>query len=281
MKKFALIISLIFILSSLQFAQDIPNAGFESWIDENTPQSWNTNNLPSAWITVSRSTTAYDGSYAIQMKIAESSGFPIPPVLTSTFPVSQAYTAIHGYYQFHPVGPDMIFSIYAYYFYENKLNYGGSIDLDAEALTYTSFSFDLNTDNSDTPDSIWIQFEIAGSSVSNYGIGTYALIDQLVFDQATEVKSIIQVPNGYSLNQNYPNPFNPLTTIEYSIPKTSHVDLRVFDVLGNEVATLVNEYRPIGIYEVEFEATSLSSGVYFYKLQAGEYVGTKKMILMR
>jgi len=281
MKKFALIISLIFILSSLQFAQDIPNAGFESWIDENTPQSWNTNNLPSAWITVSRSTTAYEGSYAIQMKIAESSGFPIPPVLTSTFPVSQAYTAIHGYYQFHPVGPDMIFSIYAYYFYENKLNYGGSIDLDAEALTYTSFSFDLNTDNSDTPDSIWIQFEIAGSSVSNYGIGTYALIDQLIFDQATGVKSIKQVPDGYSLNQNYPNPFNPLTTIEYSIPKTSYVELKVFDVLGNEVATLVNEELSAGFYKAVFSDSNLASGLYIARIIAGNYSNSIKMNLVK
>jgi endonuclease/exonuclease/phosphatase family metal-dependent hydrolase len=88
-------------------------------------------------------------------------------------------------------------------------------------------------------------------------------------------------PIDFNLEQNYPNPFNPNTKIKYSVSEQSFVTMNVYDVLGNEVATLVNEYRPTGIYEVEFEATSLSSGVYFYKLQAGEYVVTKKMILMR
>lgn len=85
----------------------------------------------------------------------------------------------------------------------------------------------------------------------------------------------------YSLFQNYPNPFNPLTVVKYSIPKQSHVNLKVFDVLGSEVATLVKRELPQGSYEVEFKGNELSSGIYFYRIQAGDFVEVKKMVLMK
>ncbi|MCW8803304.1 MAG: immune inhibitor A, partial [Ignavibacteriaceae bacterium] len=93
----------------------------------------------------------------------------------------------------------------------------------------------------------------------------------------------------FSLGQNYPNPFNPSTKIKYSIPsviaseakQSQFVSLKVFDVLGNEVATIVNEEKPAGSYEVEFNSSGLSSGIYFYKLQAGSFIETKKMILLK
>jgi photosystem II stability/assembly factor-like uncharacterized protein len=88
-------------------------------------------------------------------------------------------------------------------------------------------------------------------------------------------------PSEYALFQNYPNPFNPSTTIRYSIPNSEFVTLRVYDVLGIEVATLVNEDKSTGSYEIHFNATELSSGVYFYKLQAGNFVETKKMLLLK
>ena len=85
----------------------------------------------------------------------------------------------------------------------------------------------------------------------------------------------------FLLKQNYPNPFNPSTTINYSVPELSNVVIKVYDVLGKETATLVNEQKPAGSYEVEFDASNLVSGVYLYKLQAGSFVETKKMILMK
>ena len=87
--------------------------------------------------------------------------------------------------------------------------------------------------------------------------------------------------NGFVLYQNYPNPFNPSTTIRYSIPEASFATLKVYDILGNEVATLVNEEKSVGSYEVNFEAKRLSSGIYFYKLQTGSFVETQKMILTK
>ncbi|MBM2840398.1 MAG: repeat protein, partial [Bacteroidetes bacterium] len=89
------------------------------------------------------------------------------------------------------------------------------------------------------------------------------------------------VPLSYSLSQNYPNPFNPTTAISYQLTATSFVSLKVFDVLGREVATLVNKENKPGSYTVTFSGSNLSSGVYFYRLQAGEFVATKKLMLLR
>jgi acetyl esterase/lipase len=88
-------------------------------------------------------------------------------------------------------------------------------------------------------------------------------------------------PLKFTLSQNYPNPFNPTTTIKYELPKSSVVRLSVYDILGREVAVLVNESRNAGGYEVKFDASGLSSGVYCYRLQAGNFVQTKKLLLLR
>jgi len=87
--------------------------------------------------------------------------------------------------------------------------------------------------------------------------------------------------SSFTLKQNYPNPFNPSTTIKYSVSISEFLTLKVYDLLGREVATLIDEYKPAGSYEVEFEVSELSSGIYFYRLQAGSFVETKKMILLR
>jgi len=85
----------------------------------------------------------------------------------------------------------------------------------------------------------------------------------------------------FSLSQNYPNPFNPNTKIKYQIPELSFINIKVYDVLGIEVATLVNEQKPAGEYEVEFSGNGLTSGIYFYQIKAGDFIQTKKMILLR
>ncbi len=89
------------------------------------------------------------------------------------------------------------------------------------------------------------------------------------------------LPSGFSLSQNYPNPFNPVTNIHYVVGSRQSVTLKVYDLLGNEVAVLVNEVEPAGEYEVEFSAISLPSGIYFYRLQAGNFIETNKMILLK
>ena len=88
-------------------------------------------------------------------------------------------------------------------------------------------------------------------------------------------------PESFKLFQNYPNPFNPGTIINYTLPNSGNVTLKIYNILGDEVATLINEVKPAGNYEVEFNANGLASGIYFYQLKAGEFVQTKKMILMK
>ncbi len=101
------------------------------------------------------------------------------------------------------------------------------------------------------------------------------------FSGINRVEDAAALPSGFILAQNYPNPFNPTTKIKYSIPEVSQTSLKVYDILGNEVAALVNQEKPAGTYEVEFNASSLSSGVYFYKLKSGSFISTKKMIVLK
>jgi hypothetical protein len=100
--------------------------------------------------------------------------------------------------------------------------------------------------------------------------------------RVTSVESEKQVvPAGFSLFQNYPNPFNPSTVISYQLLVNSHATLKVYDVLGREVVTLVNEQKSAGVYQVTFDAHLLPSGVYFYRLQAGSYLETRKLVMLR
>jgi len=116
------------------------------------------------------------------------------------------------------------------------------------------------------------------------GIYLYRL-KQVDLDGSTSYSNEIHVktvsPLVFNLFQNYPNPFNPVTTITFSIPQDGKVELKVYDVLGNEVATLVNEYREAGSYKVGFNGSTLSSGIYFYTLSAGSFIETKKLAILK
>lgn len=94
-------------------------------------------------------------------------------------------------------------------------------------------------------------------------------------------KNNTTIPTEYALSQNYPNPFNPSTVISYQLPEAGNVTLKVYDVLGNEVAALVNEFQQAGTHKAKFANTQLTSGIYFYKLQAGTFTATKKMMLVK
>jgi hypothetical protein len=114
--------------------------------------------------------------------------------------------------------------------------------------------------------------------LSEYESGLSILRNDLILDINQNINQQIKI---YTLSQNYPNPFNPNTLISYRLPVTSNVTLKVYDVLGNEIATLVNEEKQPGAYEVEFDATDLTSGIYFYQLKAGNYLETRKMVMLK
>ena len=99
------------------------------------------------------------------------------------------------------------------------------------------------------------------------------------YDLQNEV--VIGIPEKFSLSQNYPNPFNPRTTINYEIPVANHVTIIVYDIMGKEVATLVNQLKDAGYYSVTLDGSNFASGQYFYKLQAGDFSQVNRMILLK
>ncbi|NNL22297.1 MAG: T9SS type A sorting domain-containing protein [Ignavibacteriaceae bacterium] len=119
---------------------------------------------------------------------------------------------------------------------------------------------------------------VAGTSLEDLQANAQDAIDYWLI---VPVEDATLTTQDFSLLQNYPNPFNPSTRITYSIPQTSKVVIKVFDVLGNEIETLINEQKPAGTYEITWYAEGLPSGVYFYQLQTNEFVETKKMILLK
>lgn len=144
--------------------------------------------------------------------------------------------------------------------------YGGSLD-------------DLAFSGQQTSDGGYI----AAGSTYSYGNGQddFYLI-KLSSDGPEEIKNIGHYnPDNFLLMQNYPNPFNPATKIKYHIPELSYVTLKVYDVLGNEIETLVNEEKPEGSYEIDFNAADISSGMYFYQLKAVDHIETMKMLLIK
>ncbi len=130
-----------------------------------------------------------------------------------------------------------------------------------------------------TPDGNYLFFAIMNNTVST----VYWTSAQFINDLVTDVDgSVSELPDAIKLYQNYPNPFNPSTTIKYLIPEESKVMLEVFNILGNRIITLVDELKPPGNYEVKFDASSLSSGMYFYRLQSSTGVSvTKKLVLQK
>jgi hypothetical protein len=121
-----------------------------------------------------------------------------------------------------------------------------------------------------------------GRSIQHASITTLDMFTVGTFTNLTDVEeSPMDVPVEFSLKQNYPNPFNPSTTIRYELPKASHVTLTVYDLLGREVATLVNDVEEPGYKSVQWDASRFSSGVYFCRLTAGEFIQTRKLLLVR
>jgi hypothetical protein len=152
--------------------------------------------------------------------------------------------------------------------YKRKYNYNGLLFVDytlvsGVGLEHILTGYDFGTD----------VYDMKGFIIDGIIYGDTTLTD---IDDNT-----LALPTEFILSQNYPNPFNPITKISWQSPVSSHQTLKVYDVLGNEVATLVNEYRNAGSSEVDFNASKLSNGIYFYRLTAGSFVQTKKMILIK
>jgi hypothetical protein len=162
---------------------------------------------------------------------------------------------------------------------ESKTYFNGALISQSSQLSFSWIAKDAGI----------LQVDIDTSSGNSGTVAlTYAELTQFTSAPSAVNENAANAPSSFLLYQNYPNPFNPSTKILYTIPaagSNNHVTLKVYDILGNEIATLVNEVKPAGTYDVEFSSESngkyLPSGIYFYKLTAGSFVQTKKMILLK
>ncbi len=163
------------------------------------------------------------------------------------------------------------------------------LKIEVRTINATTVRFWCYFDNQQLTNSP-LERSTTGNTTGSFGLysfqqsatGLAAYFDNIVVTQlATSVEDKDNIPVDFSLSQNYPNPFNPSTVINYQLASGGFVSLKVYDVLGKEVAALVNEYKPAGVYAETLNATSLPSGVYFYSLRTGSYNLTKKMVLAK
>jgi hypothetical protein len=282
------IVTIFFLLFFVQttFAQ-IPNAGFENWTG-GEPDGWWTSNEP-GYINVTQSVTSHSGSKALRGEvISYGGGYVLLPNIqigqqsVPGFAYNQRPVSFTGYYQFYPFsGSNDLFYLNVYLCKGGvDVAYATSFSL-AAASSYTQFSIPFTYFSSEIPDTCKIDIVIMGFGVNAHE-GSYFLLDDLAFSPSTGVKDYTTfLPEEIKLLQNYPNPFNPSTYIPFTLLKGGYVKIRVFNILGKEVATLLNGYKAQGKYVEKFNASNLASGVYFYRLDVENYSEMKQMLLIK
>jgi hypothetical protein len=279
--KISTLFKLLFLIITTSIYAQIPNNSFENWANGD-PVGWST--LDILGDAVSQSSDSHSGSSAAKLEIINFNNTAIPPYLSSSyFPITQNYGSLNGYYKFAPVDGNEELSIVVVIYGGGTYIGGGAVNIHDAVSSYTQFVVPIYYVPGTTADSAAITFAVADTSENDAGIGSYALIDDIGFGGAVGVedRNNSTALNKFELEQNYPNPFNPSTNISYRINKAGNVSLKVYNVLGNEVATLVDEYKPAGSYTIKFNASNISSGIYFYKLTAGNYSEIKKMTLLK
>jgi hypothetical protein len=288
MKKNMLSVFLLILFSSLAFAQ-IPNAGFESWTNSE-PDGWITNNIPPTLSTVLQSSDGHTGSSAVKLVFGSFLTLPWGANLYTGdaqtdnigFPVSEQYGSLRGFYKLDS-SPNKILTITVTLKKDgNYITAGGADAFGGSVPNYTEFIIPMTYLTGDIPDTAIITISYYDTS-ETWTAGGGAYVDDLSFGDFVEVREITetQAPSTYRLFQNYPNPFNPETKIEYSIPEESFVNLKVYNVIGQEVATLVNQHQKAGTYRADFNAEEMQSGIYIVKLTANKFTKSIKMTLLK
>ena len=288
------IVTIIFFcfIAHVAFAQ-IPNAGFENWTG-GEPDGWVSANINGFVTVVTQSATSRSGSSALRGDVETFYTSVIPPTIQTGkdargFAYSQRPVSVTGYFQFFPAASS------GDRFYVDAVLYKrgvgdssvavGAVAISAETSSYTQFTATFAYQTADVPDTCVIQISIVGPGTGTAAtphVGSYYLLDDLAFSGSTDVGNQGSlIPTETNLKQNYPNPFNPSTTISYSLSKASYVKLRIYNILGKELTTLVSGFQSAGNHSVQFLALNLASGVYFYRLEAEGYTAMKQMLLVK
>jgi hypothetical protein len=282
MPRTLLLLVFIVIHAQTAFTQTIPNAGFEDWMDGN-PVGWWTNNIPGLIVPIVETSIAHDGSSAVLGTVVEYSGNGFTPIMGAGlngagFPINSRPEALHGWYMFQSDSGDNFSATVA--LVKNRQAVGAGLFYDPTVRTvYTEFVVNITYISPEIPDTANILFLIANSPEVH--IGSTFTLDDLSFGMATGVEDTPLPEGSFALEQNYPNPFNPTTRIPFEIGEEGHVTLRVYNLLGQELATLVDERMPPGRYRAEFDASVLPAGMYLYRLQTDGHTATRKMMLVK
>lgn len=275
---------LVLIIISAPLYPQVPNSGFEQW-DQGEPIDWITSN---EWFlnTVSQTASSRSGLSALKLQTLSMNEFLIPAIVSAGtdgygFPISQRHEQLSFYYKFNKTVST------AYLYIAVGLKKSGET-IGAEFITITDAADDFVAMNipitylsNEVPDSATIVLQVADQVSDTSASGSYAVIDDISFNAVSDVEEDNLKLSDFILAQNYPNPFNPSTIISWQSPRGSWQTIKVYDLLGRVVATLVDEYKPAGSYAVDFDASKLSSGVYLYRLQAGNNIQTRKMALIK
>ncbi len=296
MKKFNLFLISLAILSFTAQAQ-ILNPSFESW-ESDSPTNWT--EMIFLAKNVTQVSDAHHGSYAVQMEIVNYFNLPFPSLLISVddnspstpgHPVPAKYTKLKGYFKLDLKG-SALFGISILMYDENGLAIGGgALNLNNSSANWIPIEVPIEYYDDKVPSNVYIQFALADSSDGDGDlttIGSTVKIDHLSLEGAvTSVALNENAPLAFALDQNYPNPFNPSTTIRYSIPNESEVSLSVYNALGAKVDELYSGAQTAGNFEVNWNASNFTSGVYFLRMNAvslqesKRFTDVKKLILLK
>lgn len=270
-----------------QCPAQVPNAGFETWSGTD-PEGWATSNAPPLYTNVTPSGIAHGGSSAARGEVVLVSTFTIQPVLQSGpegegFAYAQRPAAFTGYYQFFPQQGDR-FGVNVVLF-TGGVN-GTPVAVAAAALptavsSYTQFNVAFQYLTGDQPDTCVAQFQIIGPVSGTPHAGSYFLLDDLAFSGTASVTGEEPLPTAVTLEQNYPNPFNAGTVISWHMPSSGRVSLAIYDLLGREVARPFDGPESAGFHSIRYEAVSLSSGTYLYRLTVGDVITTRRFVLLK
>jgi hypothetical protein len=281
---------MVLLCSSLSFGQ-IPNAGFEFWEtdpDSNrNPVGWQTtNSFP--LVNVEPYSPGCEGTFALRAKTVNAGFISLPGValLETAFTFSQIPTSISVCLKSTIMPGDRAFLIVGLMRGDSIIAFQDSctFKIDSTFSEFVTRTFPLAIHSALVPDSMIV---IVASGLGIGQVGTEVIIDGLSFGTAaTGVSERGLPPGSFALHQNYPNPFNPSTTIEYEIPVRSEVRLDIYSVLGQHIAMLLNDERLPGRHTLVWngrndEGSQVSGGVYFYRLQAGSSIATKKLTLLK
>jgi len=272
----------IFIIAFLSLAlqAQILNSGFENWM-LGDPDFWYTNNVISLK-PITQSSDAHSGSSSVRLRVLNNI-IPYGSTLYSGedgtgFPVSQRNTNLSGYFKYSPK-PNTIFQVLIGMYQAGNIIGAGSVYITTSATNWMQFNVPIGYTAPGNPDTCLIFITLT----SGTDTGAVGYIDDLALGGSSGVEelNIGQFVSQFELKQNYPNPFNPTTNIEFSVPQASDVKLKVYNQLGQTVATLVDDRLSAGSYSVDWNATDLPSGVFYYRMTASDFSKTIKLMLMK